>query len=320
MDRFSSLPTVPSETRRILRQRFNRSIPPPYTIPPEPIGLDNIPDELMLQLLMGLNIDHAATLDRARSIYSDTQLLHPTEPSFNELVDQGWIPVIWGRVSIPYELAEKAKNNPSQPMISYEALVELRFSTTYVWQPAVLQDAKLSPLVQQIDPEKQPLSQFTCESPSWVAARLWDRVFPIVSDPSRRLRLWVDRWKLLGSPQVEPDKTWNPETAVAFRDAVFSALETDTAVCDFSSFRNDIIRRASIAAGRTFPAMEEYIPDIPTTLVGRALWFHEPTVERLIDESYQQLEEFAHLILLLETDINDAEYSAGSTSHFSPSY
>ena len=310
MDRFSSLPTVPSETRRILRQRFNRSIPSPYTIPPEPIGVDNIPDEPMLQLLMGLNIDHAATLDRARSIYSDTQSLHPTEPSFNELVDQGWIPVIWGRVSIPYELAEKARNNPSQPMISYEALVELRFSTTYVWQPAVLQDAELGPLVEQIDPEKQPLSQLTCESPSWVAARLWDRVFPIVSDPSRRLRLWVDRWKLLGSPQVEPDKAWNPETSVAFRDAVFSVLETDTSICDFPSFRNDIIRRAAIAAGRTFSAMEEYIPDIPTTLVGRGLWFHEPTVERLIDERYQQLEAFAHLILLLETDINDAEYSA----------
>ena len=310
MDRFSSLSTVPSETRRLLRQRFSRSIPSAPTIPPEPIGVENVHDELMLQLLMGLTIEHGATLDRARSIYSDAQSLHPTEPSFNELVDQGWIHVIWGRVSIPYELAEKARTNPSQQMDSYETLVERRFSTFYIWQPTILQNAKLAPLVEQLDPDQQLLSQLTCDSPSWVAARLWDRAPPDPSDPSTELRWWVDRWKLLRSPLVEPDKTWNAQIATAFRDSVFSVLETEAGISDFQNFRNEIIRRAAIGTGRTLAAMEEYIPDTPTTLVGRALWLHEPMVEPLIEERYQQLEDFAHLILLLEADINNTEYSA----------
>lgn len=310
MDRFSSLPTVPAETRRLLRQRFSRSIPPSHTIPPESIGVDNVHDELMLQLLMGLTIEHAATLDRARSIYSDAQSLHPTEPSFNELVDQGWIHVIWGRVSIPYELVEKARTNPSHQMYSYEILLERRFSTSYIWQPVVLQDAKLAPLAEQMDPDQFPLSQLTCDSPSWVAARLWDRASPRPSDSFRGLRCWVDRWKLLGSPLVEPDKTWNAEFASAFRDSVFSAIEAEANISDFQSFRNEIIRRAAIGTGCTVAAMEEDIPDFPTTLVGRALWLHEPMVERLIDERYQQMEDFAHLILLLEADINNAECSA----------
>ena len=310
MVRFSSLQTVPSETRRLLRQRFSRYIPTPHTIPPEPVGVDNVHDELMLQLLMGLTIEHAATLDRARSIYSDAQSLHPTEPSFNELVDQGWIHVIWGRVSIPYELAEKARTNPSQQMDSYGTLVERRFSTSYIWQPAILQDATLGPLVEQMHPDQQPLSQFTCDSPSWVAARLWDRASSVPSDSSDGLRWWVDRWKLLGSPLVEPDKTWIAELASAFRDSVFSALETEASISDFNSFRKDIVRRAAMGTGHTVASMEKDIPDTPTTLVGRALWLRKPMVQHLTDERYQQLEDFAHLILLLEADINNAEYSA----------
>ena len=310
MTHFSSLPTVPSETRQTLRQRFHRCIRSTYVHPVEPRGSTNITDELFLQLLLNLTVEYAATLKRARAIYSEAQAPSSTEESFDDLIDKGWIQVIWDRISIPTDVAVIARNSPSDLMTSYISLIEQRFCTSYVWSPDVSKNTPLIDLVNRIDSGDLRINDISCQTPSWVAARLWDRTYSSASEISHALRLWVDRWNLLGSPDIEIARAWNEQALTAFRDSVFCALSEDSSLCTFEHFRNDLINRVTLTTGRDPASSDDYVPSLPASLIERALWLRDLSIERLVDEKYLQLEEYAHLIYLLEAEITNAEYSS----------
>ena len=310
MTHFSSLPTVPAETRRTLRQRFHRHIPSTYVHPVEPTGSTHITDELFLQLLTNLNVDFTSTQKRASAIYCESLVPNSTEESFDALIDKGWIQLIWGRISISIEVAEIARNSPPEPMPSYLILLEKRFRESYIWTPSAYENTQLTDLVNRINSDDLRIIDISCQTPSWVAARLWDRLYSATSDPSCGLRLWVDRWNLLGSPHIEVTQAWNEQAQTAFRDSVFHTLSEDSSLCTFVDFRNELIKQVALTSGQTLTLSDTYIPDLPTSLVERSLWLRDLSIERLVDEKYFQFEEFAHLILLLESEITNAEYSS----------
>ena len=310
MTHFSSLPTAPAETRRTLRQRFHRCIPSTYVHPVDPRGSTNVTDELFLQLLLNLTVDHSATLNRARAIYSEARAPTSTEASFDDLIDKGWIQVIWGRISIPTDVAVIARNSPPNLMTSYMALLDQRFCTSYVWSPEVFKNTSLNDLVNRIDSGDLRISDISCETPSWVAARLWDRTYSSASDLSHALRVWVDRWNLLGSPDIEIARAWNEQSLAAFHDSVFRVLSEDGSLCTFEDFRNDLITRVALTGGRDPASSDDYLPSLPASLIERALWLRGLSIERMADEKYYQLEEYAHLIHLLGGEIKNAEYSS----------
>ena len=310
MTHFSSLPTVPAETRRTLRQRFHRCIPSTYVHPVEPRGSTNVEDELFLHLLLNLTVDYAATLTRARDIYNEARASTSAEASFEDLIDRGWIQVIWSRISIPTDVAMLARNDPPVPMTSFVALLEQRFSTSHVWSSDASKDKQLSGFVHRIDSGDLSIDDISCQSPSWVAARLWDRTYLSAPEPSKALRLWVDRWKLLGSPDIDIARAWNEQALTAFRDSALSALSEDKSLRTFEEFRNDLIKRVTLTGGRDLASSDDYVPSLPASLIERALWLRDLSIERLTDEKYLQLEEFAHLIHLLEGEITNAEYSS----------
>jgi hypothetical protein len=47
------------------------------------------------------------------------------------------------------------------------------------------------------------------QSLDWIAARLWDRAAKVPADMSAALRLWVDRWHVLGFPSFIPSAAWS---------------------------------------------------------------------------------------------------------------
>ena len=310
MTQFSSLLTVPAETRRTLRQRFHRCIPATYVHPAEQRGSTNVTDELFLQLLLNLTVEYAATLEQAHTIYSEAQGHDSTEVNFDDLIDKGWIQVIWGRISIPTDVAIVARNSSSELMPSFLALVEQRFCTSNVWSPEVSKDTLLIDLVNRIDSGDLRIDDIYCQTPSWVAARLWDRSYSMTSEPSQALRLWVDRWNLLGSPHIEIARAWNEPARTAFRESIFYALAEDNGICTFEDFRNELINRVTLTTGRDLASSDDYVPSLPASLIERALWLRNPSIERLVDEKYLQLEEYAHLIYLLEAEITNTEYSS----------
>ena len=79
------------------------------------------------------------------------------------------------------------------------------------------------------------------------------------------LRLWVDRWKLLGSPDVEIARAWNEKALTVFRDSVFCVLSEDSSLCTFEDFRKDLVKRVTLAGGRDLASSDEYIPSLPSS-------------------------------------------------------
>src|ERR1700733_664690 len=126
MERFSSLGLVPAETRQLLRNRL-RSFLPSYRTPRMPVDRVLLHDELVLRLLLGLHIDWESDLDRARSIYEAKSLPDDAEPAFQDLIRDGWIRVVWGRISAPVNMRAAASD---KPRARFNALMAKRHGQT----------------------------------------------------------------------------------------------------------------------------------------------------------------------------------------------
>ena len=74
--RFTSLSHAPSETRRLLRDRFSRFLPSQHSSSVPPITQNVLPDELMLRLLSNLRVAFNNELEKAKNLYGDELLKH----------------------------------------------------------------------------------------------------------------------------------------------------------------------------------------------------------------------------------------------------
>jgi hypothetical protein len=66
-----------------------------------------------------------------------------------------------------------------------------------------------------------------CQTPEWVAARLWDRSPLVNTDHKAALREWVDRWVAMGAPTLVPSRAWSPDFAKVFLDNALDVLGPD---------------------------------------------------------------------------------------------
>ena len=115
MERFTSLSHVPAETRRLLRDRLRRFLPS-YRTPPAMVDRALLDDELVLGLLLGMHIDRESELNRARATYEANALADDGEPSFQDLINDGWIRIVWGRVSAPIHMRVAAAPERPRPV------------------------------------------------------------------------------------------------------------------------------------------------------------------------------------------------------------
>ncbi len=95
MTRLSSLAYNPSETRRLLRDRLPRFLGTPNNTVSPTIARALIKDELLLDLMLGMNIEFARDAERARTIYEAALPENSNEPSLSTLIDDGLVRVVW---------------------------------------------------------------------------------------------------------------------------------------------------------------------------------------------------------------------------------
>ena len=187
MRRFSSLKHVPSETRSLLRDRFARYLPTRHSTPTQMAGTVTLPDELLLHLLLNLSIDFASDLENARAAYEAELSKNPSEPNLEELIRAGWIRVVWGRISTPFEVAQAARSAPAGTMTALTSLLAGRFKQTYRLTDAASSSADLTDVGGAIDWGEIEPNKIGCRSPEWVAARLWDRALTQLYRSFRRV-------------------------------------------------------------------------------------------------------------------------------------
>ena len=307
MTRFTSLIHVPSETRRILRRRFSGCIPSDYT-PTDPSASTNLRDEILLHLFMNLTIEFEGTANRARQTYSSKLSSTPTEPTFDELLELGWMKIIWGRIATSFEVADTARRSAPRPLTTYISLLEGRFSESYVWDPAVYQKNELRPVVRDITSGHRRLEDFGSQDPGWVAARLWDRTFDAAVQHDHALRVWFEKWKHMWFPSFVPRHAWNDQALTAFHDAVVGTLTDEIANYTFHDLRLDLVRQYALTTGCTLEVAQKHIPNEPHGFTNSCLWLDEPAIERFATATYVLYEDFANLLFLLEKDITEADH------------
>ena len=195
MQRFSSLKHNPAETRRILRDRFARYLPSDNTASSRMSRKITLSDESLLRLLLNLTIDFASDVERAHAAYTAALPLNSSEPSLDELIEAGWLHVIWGRISIPYEVVQAVHTATTGTMTTFSALLAKRHDETYRLRPVPRSDTALAEAATAIDKGELTPREIGCQSPEWVAARLWDRTLKSFTDRSNALRVWSDRWQ-----------------------------------------------------------------------------------------------------------------------------
>jgi hypothetical protein len=281
MPRFSSLDHVPAETRRTLRDRFKRFLRA-HGEAIEPTRGRLLHDELLLRLLLNLRVEFESDLEKAKATYAAALAQNPGEPTFDEVIAAGWIRVVAGRISTPFEVAREAMRRSTGPMTALAALLKKRFEHRFVLNDTALNDTELSPLVAEVKEGEPRVFNLRSQDSRWVAARLWDRCLSSVTDRSSELRLWVDRWRLIGAPSLIPTQAWADDAASAFLQTAISVLERELSLVGWQDIRNGFMTQLALGYGKAPSDMERHVSAVPKTLIDRALWLQDFRLERAV--------------------------------------
>jgi hypothetical protein len=109
MSRFPSIKHAPSETRRLLRDRFDRKLRvhrQTHHLAPD---AEVISDQLMLRLLQCLDVTFEAEWGRAEAAYGAGNPSSAEPKDLRALADAGWVRAVWGRVAVARDLRRAAR-------------------------------------------------------------------------------------------------------------------------------------------------------------------------------------------------------------------
>jgi hypothetical protein len=300
MKRFSSLKLVPSETRRLLRDRFVRYLPAHHGTFVRIASSLTLPDESMLRLLLNLTIEFESDLERARARYERALSPNSSESSLDDSIAAGWAQVIWGRISSPLDIARTASG---ETMPAFTSLMANRHEQACRLTQAARDNEDLATVVTAIDAGNLAPRDIGCQTPEWVAARLWDRNSADSSDPSAALRLWVDRWSVLGNPSIVPNRAWGQAEADTFREAALHVIETEATLIDWERVR-------ALSSQRPRTEADKFLPAVPATVFERAIWLKSPQLQRFVFWALEACSGLFGLVRLLLADVGAEDQAA----------
>jgi hypothetical protein len=309
MRRFSSLKFAPAGTRLILRDRFVRYLPIELSAPSRTANGGTVSDESLLQLLLNLSIVFESDLDRARATYEAARPLNAGEPSFDDVIAAGWIRVIWGRIAASFEFTRAARSAPAEPMTALASLLAMRFKETYLLSDDARNGADLKTVVAAIESGDLAPHTIRSQDPQWVGARLWDRSLAASGDHFAELRLWVDRWRLLGAPSLVPGQAWSENAAETFRDTAIEVVKAEPSLVGWQEIRSAFVKQMAIGIGQPLSNTEQYIPSVPAAFVDRVLWLDDNRLERSVMGVLGTHNDILGLVRLLLADV-EAEQNA----------
>ena len=144
--RFSSLKYAPAETRTRLRDRLNRFLPSsPRATNFRRAGTITLADETLLELLLNLRIGFASDERAARQSYAAALPERSEERSFDELINDGFLRVIWGRISAPFEISRSIHKAQDGTFPALKSLLKGRFEQTYSISDEARKNTTLAP-------------------------------------------------------------------------------------------------------------------------------------------------------------------------------
>ena len=303
MSRFASIEYAKPETRRILRDRFGRSLPAPSgnarrTWAEEVV----LPDEKLLLLLFGIEIEFENDSVVVRGAYEALRRQHRNAPSYAELIEAGWIREIWGRLHAGRDsVRELQRASPDIQAVLGPILARRYGRHKTSFSDDVKKDPRLGSTISKLIETSEDVYHPHSARPEWVATRLWECASGRFADSKERMRFWIDRWKLIDSPSFIPSKSWAPGAAKSFCETAIGSIASEPGLLSWVQARAFLVNRIARASERSTEEIEAHVPTIPSTLVDRFLWL-ENEYERLGIEIYHEGEELSGLVNLLLQD------------------
>ncbi|MGY3231195.1 hypothetical protein ACVWWJ_002679 [Luteibacter sp. HA06] len=276
MDRFQSLDHAPSEARRLLRHRFAKNLLPS---PPATMPLDGLqyPDEAVLELLNDLTVEHNADLGRTRRAYAAIRAANPGAPTFKALQDAGWIRVARGRVQCKHDVV--AMHGHDSPLSrALRALRSHLYGVRYRVRRSRYHANRLADLTELLLTRPDNVRVVRCATPSWVAARLWERLCDRDEGNAAGMALWESWWRLLGYPAFAPSSALSPSHAEAFLASALRVLDEPGVLMTW----DDVVERRALfrAFVRNAGAMPSTLDrdTLAAALIDRWAWLDTATV------------------------------------------
>ena len=316
MRRFSSMKYATAETRRILRDRFARYLPVTKHTQGVPSGANLILDEQWLNLLLKLEIVSESDVRRARAVYEAALPKTGTEPTFDEVIAEGWMRVVWGRISAPFEFDERARMKPDGNLTALSALFKVRFNDRFSFDDSVRGDSEIARLAAEIERGDKTPYTVRSQNPDWVAARLWDRSLSDTASDSNNLRRWVDRWSLMGLPHLVPHQVWSETAANAFREAALDVVQSEQGLASWAEIRGGFVKQTCLRTGQPPEIAGQQIPVLPASLLDRALWLNDRRLEGPIAAAMAAEQNIAWIVRLLLNDVEEQEFAKGPHADF----
>ena len=297
---------APAETRRLLRERLARFL----GAEPQPRMRDDRPklaDESFLALMLGLHIEFESDVETARNIYEAAAVGVADHPSLDSLLKEGAIRVTWGRVSmLPPHGRGEVINAPPAGVI---ALRTRWHKQTFSLASALHARSDLATAAVAIEQEAGIPGTVACQTPEWVASRLWDRSPLVNTNPKAALREWVDRWVAMGAPTLVPNRAWSPDFAKVFLDNALDVLGSDAGLPEWSDRREHIVAELVLANGQLRQNIERYVAPLPPTAVGRAVWLGGHQIEQPLMEALFASHDTYGLLRLILTEVEQTDLS-----------
>lgn len=271
-----------------------------------PVERPKISDESFLDLMLGLHIDFSSDVETARTIY-DAAAGAAGEPDLASLLADGAIRVRWGRISVlrPHHRGEGAIAPPAGVTALRTKWYEQRFHLSR----ALHARSELATYANDIEKTASIAGVVGCQTPQWVAARLWDRSPSTATDAKAALREWADRWVAMGAPMLVPSQAWGADVAKTFLENALEVLASDAALPRWVDRREHIINELALANGISRKNVEMFVHPLPETVVARALWLDNQRIEIPIMEALFVSADIFGLFRLVLTDIEHADLS-----------
>ena len=310
MERFESLKSLPSETRKVLRDRFCRNLlshrPYHQVLAQDALVHD---DELVLKLFSGLAVvanDHPA---RANELYEQERQNAPQAPSLEQLAARGWVIAGWQRLWVPYDAAQSAKADVSEELAPFRAWLDVRYGHSYSSEGVDEESGQLSKLAASVLAGELHPQEISCATPSWVAARAWDRNDHHHTGSADFLLKWLQVWEMLNRPELTPSQAWGEDARNHFVSAALAVLERDAKFATWDEYRYQCVLRLARAHGVEEEHFASYVPSVPSTLVGRAAWIGDNRMERPRHDEQQAWAHAGGLIRLVLAEVEYCEHS-----------
>ena len=253
----------------------------------------------MLRLLENLETIEGNDIARVRAILN--------EPKLQDLIDAGWVRIIYRRVYITLPLMKAAQAGPLNSDAAFSSWLKIRYETKFIFPPVLKEDPRFASTTEKITNGEIAPRDIGCRSPEWVAARLWERLLQAAPDGMTALRRWIDRWADLGHPRIIPSRVWDTATAEAFHNAAFTVLESESGLVGWGQIRMQIAKEANLSQQTGLPPDETFVPPVPPTFLGRVLWVHTRVNQHALMTQFQFVEDLVGLIGQIFDDVELAE-------------